>query len=237
MSKDRFANIADDYELWKLIDDQYDLVHRRVIELVKEEVGRNSLPDYSTLEVGSGTGYTTAMLLEADPRIRVAAIDKSLDMTQKASCCLAEKGFRPPRVVFGSFDICDMSSRLANFFDLAVTVFTIHNIEPNRRQTAISVIHTYLRQGALFVTGDQLPPDDRNEADKLYHGWLDDIVIFKERKLEKSYDFWRAHTIEDSERRLTEGAQVKMLEAAGFEEITLHERFGIYRIVTARKPK
>ena len=233
---DRFKGIADDYDLWMIIDSDYEPLHRRVIELIRQGMGDIGEAPACVLEVGCGTGHTTEMLLGIDDRLSIWAIDASQDMVTKTRNRFCDLPKTRLRVLYADI-VAD--NRFLERFRAVVSVFTMHNIQPCLRPTACRRIFDSLERGGFFITGDQLPPDETREGDWFYQKWVDALEKAKSDDLEHAgvFDFWLNHTIEDSERRLTEDAQAEMLEAAGFIEITLHERFGIYRIVTARKPK
>lgn len=56
-------------------------------------------PDHKILEIGTGSGYQTAVLLETG--VKVYTIERQLELFKKTSLFFKKMGYRPKRVVFG----------------------------------------------------------------------------------------------------------------------------------------
>lgn len=56
-------------------------------------------PNMEVLEIGTGSGYQTAVLLKA--RVKVFTIERQLELFKKTSLFFKKMGYRPKRFVFG----------------------------------------------------------------------------------------------------------------------------------------
>jgi ubiquinone/menaquinone biosynthesis C-methylase UbiE len=237
MSEDRFKNIVSRYDNWLKVDPFYEPLHQKVIELALVSNGIDGFDRTNVLEIGCGTGYTTKLLLDANPEFNIVACDISQEMIEIALKNLKEcPSFL--RLRFELVDATDASKMPIYAGNLAVSVCTLHNIDPSKREQACQNIYDALSSNtdSYFITGDQIMPDDKEVADKIYADWLDTQAEgFRALGDLDSLEFWKAHTLEDSARRLTESAQIDMLETAGFKDIRLVKRFGYYAVITAWK--
>ncbi|QQR78457.1 MAG: class I SAM-dependent methyltransferase [Candidatus Moraniibacteriota bacterium] len=230
MSKDRFSGIVDQYDLWTAIDPDYDRIHTRFREALAQELGRIPGEAVTVLEVGCGTGYTSRIILEADSRVRLETIDRSVGMVARAGAELSGFGER-----FG-IHFGDMREILPGLgtFPIICSALTIHNLCPDEQREVYSLVFQRLSPGGLFLSGDKVSLND----DDAYRETLAIII----RRIEavrgahpQECAFFLNHEREDDAIRVTESAVLDMLEQAGFEQVSIGNRAGMHAIINARK--
>ncbi len=233
--KGRFDPIADEYDDWSIIDPEYPRLHVRTVQFVQQELA--SVPESvcQVFEIGFGTGLTTQALLQCDPRVLVTGADTDSAMVAKAVERLREARLLD-RVELVTADVRDFLRHDRRKFRVVASVCTVHNIAPDDRLAACQSAYDRLSPGGLFVSGDKIAPDDPVRYLELFDAQMWRMEGYKQRGMDFAYDFWRLHELEDHLRRITESQTVTMLERAGFEQVAILERFGIYALVVGRKP-
>ena len=56
-------------------------------------------PDHTVLEIGTGSGYQTAVLLKC--KVKVYTIERQLELFKKTNLFFKKMGYRPKKVIFG----------------------------------------------------------------------------------------------------------------------------------------
>jgi SAM-dependent methyltransferase len=230
---DRFANIVDHYELWRTVDPDYDVIHDRLRVLVAQAISGISGPAAHVLEIGFGTGVTSRIILDTDPRVRLTAIDKSPAMMVRAREALESYGLAG-RVRLKCGDVFRLLPRMDEQFPLIVSANTIHNLPPEEQAEAYRLIAEKLAPGGLFLSGDKIALDDEDAYLRLLDACLARVETLRGTHPAEC-DFFRNHEAEDYEIRTTEATLTHMLHQAGFSSVEISGRSGMIAIVSARK--
>jgi SAM-dependent methyltransferase len=244
MNEDRFAGIVEQYELWRAIDPNYDLSHDYLVNLFLDILARDAHKLLSTvirckapgddpypriqihiLEIGCGVGHTSKCILDADPRIRLMAIDKSPGMVERAKRELASYGDRV-RVYLG--DALELIPKISSRIDYVVSANTIHNLHPSDQQRLYHLIAGVLEYRGCFFGIDKVAPDDEGLYETLFQEFLGRIEALRET-YPVAYAFFRKHEFEDREIRVTESELKVMFTQAGFDAMPLpyFNRYGM----------
>ncbi len=240
MENDRFAAIVNDYDLWRTIDPDYDALHERLIfrlkeeiSRVREEIARRHEEPIWVLEIGCGTGHTSRLILDADPRIRLSAVDKSRGMVEKAEATLSDWRYRE-RVNVWHGDMRDILPRLIKFH-FVLSAFTFHNFPPAERADVFRLAASKLLPGGLFLNGDKIALDKKSEYLWTWQRVLKRLEIIKDTHPE-AYAFWKKHEEDDDRIRLTERGHRLHLKKAGLSEVVLTDRVGMNAVVYGKHP-
>lgn len=120
--------------------------------------------EISVLELGSGTGYVTEMVLRANPAAAVTCIDMDPAMLAVARRKETLRG-----VSFLEGDIRDVWPD--DRFDLVVTSLCLHHLPDPDRAAVVARVHETLRPGGVFVNGDVFKgatPEEEEENCRLW---------------------------------------------------------------------
>jgi len=111
------------------------------------------IPDgpLSIMELGSGTGYFTALMLSKCPDYRITCMDKSPEMLE-----LAQMKQELAGVTFIEGDITQGLPK--GTFDGIISTLTLHHISDESRKDLIDEIYQRLNPGGLFICGDVFKP-------------------------------------------------------------------------------
>jgi len=167
----------------------------------------------TALDLGIGTGHTTAAVLEADPRIRVVCVDNSEERLVIAKDRLDGK------VKLVNADILDyLKLQEAESFDLVYSGFTLHCMPKWERKVAYHGIQKVLKSDGMFLDYD-VSIDRERGLDKL----IGIMKIFsgavKEGGVSKDeFITWMDHLIEERSEgiRMYTDERLEALVKAGF---------------------
>lgn len=107
----------------------------------------------SIMELGSGTGYFTALMLSQNPDYQITCMDKSPEMLDLAK--------RKEEIAGCTFIEGDITTGLPEgTFDCIVSTLTLHHISDNSRKNLIDEIYQKLNPGGLFICGDVMRPEE-----------------------------------------------------------------------------
>jgi ubiquinone/menaquinone biosynthesis C-methylase UbiE len=249
VSTDRFAGIVEQYELWRAIDPDYDRSHDSLERLLRDVVAREWRNLLSTvnwsrnpydnpydriainiLEIGCGIGHTSKRILDADPRIRLMAIDQSPGMVERAKQELASYGEYRFQVHLG--DALELLPKISDRIDYVVAANTIHNLHPSDQQKMYHLIAEVLEYRGCFFSIDKIASDDMGAYGDLFEEFLGRIEALRETHPQE-YAFLRNHEFEDRKIRVTEKEFGAMLTQAGFcmDETISHPHFDRHGMV------
>jgi tRNA (cmo5U34)-methyltransferase len=105
-----------------------------------------------TLDLGVGTGQTSALVLQAFPNARVCGIDLSDSMLEIARRRLSRYGSRVS-LVQGDFCAEDLST-LGGSFDVVFSAVSVHNCLDSAKRDLFGSVARALRGGGVFVNAD-----------------------------------------------------------------------------------
>lgn len=107
----------------------------------------------SILELGSGTGYFTSLLLKNNPDCRIVCMDKSPEMIALAR--------QKPDLLDTTFIEGDITTGLPEGMnDFIISTLTLHHISEKSRTLLIHEIYQKLNTGGLFICGDVFRPEE-----------------------------------------------------------------------------
>ncbi len=236
MRQNDFAQIlGDEYRLLRHAYPHHDEFQQTIAETIVDYFGNSQQAEIKVLEGGAGSGVTTTFLLKADPRIKVYAVDSADKMLNQAKQVLS--GYSS-RVVFELSDLLYfLKSQKKSAFDVFVAVWTIHNLQPQYRESLFPEIYRVLKPGGLFVSGDKYSVDNETVHQSDLRAQLKRFREFSIKDNPKLADEWVKHNLEDEVIRITEKEQVTMLKEAGFSKINIVYRKDMEAIIAATKNK
>lgn len=234
MTDTRFEGVTggEEYQLFLLSATHIPAMEAAVGNILASRFANSTLESIRVLEVGVGTGITTVELLRADSRFAVTGIDFEPKMIEVASRNFAGE----PRVsleIAGALEF--LQAQPDDSFDALASGFCIHNFQPEYRLDVIREIPRVLKSGGALVNLDKYALDDMVQHYKSLYAQLGtfDVYLTPEVNRPDVYEEWFRHYLEDELVKITEGEQIRMLEALGFTGITFRDRFGMDAILEA----
>lgn len=180
----------------------------------------------SVLELGSGTGYVTEMVLRASPTASVTCIDMDPAMLAVAR---QKEMLRGVSFLEGDFREVWPEEQ----FDLVLTSLCLHHLPDPDRTAVIGRIYKTLRPGGVFVNGDVFrgaTPEEEEEDRRLWRhemtenrlpaGEVEAMLAKRERNV-----FYQD----------TLPGYLQKMKEAGFKQVTYPYRHGIYAVVAGSR--
>ena len=211
MAHKKFNNvIGDEYDLFQLVIPHHDEFQAQIGEIVHEFAsGNTELVNIRVVEIGSGTGITTKVLLEADPRINVIAIDNEPKMEQSLVSLL------PGRVEFILDDALEALRKMdESSVDVVASCYTIHNMPTDWRISLFKEIYRVLRTSGIVVNADKIAVDEPLLHQKMLVQQFKLFEKFKKINRGDLFIEWTKHYIEDDKIKFIEAEQSEVLVLA-----------------------
>ncbi len=139
----------------KSYDADMEIMHPRrskMVDILLEVVPHDRTAGVDVLDLGTGTGYLTARLLEVFPRARVVALDAAPAILELARARLGDA----PNVTFveGDFrrlgDVLPEGSKL----DMIVTSYALHHLDAEAKRAVFKQCAALLVDGGWLVNAD-----------------------------------------------------------------------------------
>ncbi|MFA5359887.1 MAG: class I SAM-dependent methyltransferase [Patescibacteria group bacterium] len=201
-----------------------------------KEIFQNIKQDkLEVVELGTGTGFTSKQILEADQRIKLISVDKELKMVEEAKKNLHEylDNGRIEIKEIGALEF--LKSFPDNSVDSVATGFTLHNFFRDYRENTLLEIFRVLKPGGKFVSADKVMPDDPEEFIREYN-WQ--IESFKNAGLDEvTRQGWMDHYEHDNREDIImrEADLTNFLKSVGFKNILINERHHLDVMIVAEK--
>ena len=126
---------------------------------LQEELSRSIAgPVELVLDLGAGTGSTSAAVLRRFPEARVVLLDENPQMLTVAANSLPLE--RIEHTIVG--DLLDALPGAV--FDAVVSALAIHHLDASRKQQLFSRLRAVVKPGGHFVMADVVIPDDPRDA-------------------------------------------------------------------------
>lgn len=225
--------VLNKYDLVCQVYENYMEFERILSSEIGEVQGHNGIVDI--LEIGTGSGITTEIILNGKENIKVTSIDNDINAIK-----IAEKKLVIDNVELVYSDALEFIKNSDAKFDVIASAFTIHNFERGYRNELYKEIYGALKNGGVFINADKYSPDieeKRNEALRNIIGRYFDVFIEAgEVGLLKS---WVLHYILDQSEEIVMKAQesLKQMEQYGFTEVNFiyQEESKMMAVLKAKK--
>jgi ubiquinone/menaquinone biosynthesis C-methylase UbiE len=213
-----------------LIDVQEDLV-RRIFE-------RHDHPIERFLDIGSGDGAMSELLLGLEPEAEAVLVDFSEPMLAGAERRF-EGSPRRWQIVRGDLSEPTWPSALPpGRYDAAISAFAIHHLPAERKRALFGDLFELLAPGAMFVNMDYV-----SVRGPLEGVWDEQVVANavrseRERGGGRSQEEIERELLADDEDDRPDSAenQLDWLRGAGFEGVELHFKWAEAAVFGAVKP-
>jgi tRNA (cmo5U34)-methyltransferase len=232
------GSIGQEYQMLSLICPLAVQMSRLVGETVGLYSHTHAYP-LEIIELGGGTGITTAAILSASKNLTVTSVDNEPTMQSQAQKHL-QQWQEQGQLIFSSSDALTALKQLPSAsVDMVASAYTLHNFLDSYRAQVISEIFRVLKSGGQFVNGDRYALDDVSAHTFAIQNEL--VGYFKVFTAQNRLDLleqWTIHLFSDeSENHLMrESFALQQLAQAGFISIELSHRAEVNALVTAVKP-
>lgn len=161
MANKRFkGKMGEKYGLIALAAPHYLNCERKLGEAVKQYFARKTGKKFSVLEIGCGSGITSEIVLRADKRIQLTAVDNEPEMIRQIKKRLA-KYAKEKRVKIVKADALEYVKKIpSSSFEAFVSGLTIHNFKTAYRNKFMKNVYRLLKPEGLFANMDRYAHDN-----------------------------------------------------------------------------
>lgn len=166
--REAFDNSARHFDrLRRRLVPRFDDFYGSVLELLEDHLDDEPV---HCLDLGSGTGLLSELVLDRFSQVRLTAVDVAEKMAEQARLRLARFGERV-RIQVADYRHMDLPKPV----DAVVSALSIHHLSDREKRSLFRRIHDVLSPGGLFINADQsLAPAPA--AERAYHArWLADV--------------------------------------------------------------
>lgn len=236
------GDIAREYELITLAYPDFAAFQRWMIEGIQFRTpGGDREEPFHVLEIGTGDGFTTVMLVEAmsdlDPPGIITTLDNDATMIRKAQSQLQAET-RSGHVRLREADaLAFLQDCPDSSVDVVASAFTLHNFEAGYRREVERQIYRVLRSKGIFTNADKYAPEGQERFDALAYQVDRFFEAFVTRGKLDLLRKWVIHNISDQSPRYVMYAEesISRLEALGFRQVVVSGRSHMQAVLRAVK--
>ncbi|WOF16124.1 class I SAM-dependent methyltransferase [Methanoplanus sp. FWC-SCC4] len=196
------------------IENEYERMIIKIIPSAEDFFGSalSFVPDKKirVLELGSGTGFVTSMIIEKNKYVDITCIDLSPGMLEVA--------MKKPELS----DVCFIAGDFREIwgegnFDVVITTLCLHHLPGQDREMIIKKIYDSLNKGGVFINGDVFTAGNSNE-EKMNLEWWKENMIENGLPLDEA-DSMIQKRINNSQYFDTIHGYYRKMKSAGFKDI------------------
>jgi tRNA (cmo5U34)-methyltransferase len=213
---------------------------KQVLELIKFIFSYyipRELKNPYIIDLGCGNGVITKALMEVNNNLQSTLVDGSEHMLESAKKNIPGSNIR--NTINISFQNLYKSSLIEDNADFIASSLAIHHLDDKEKDLLFKYIYSKLKPGCLFVNFDPvLSPSQELEKLNLamWKEWILNIESKINPKRDKSVDYMPAQYKSNKDNIPgTLDSQLEMLTNAGFLDVTLYYKYGLFCLFGGRK--
>lgn len=236
VSDKRFAGtIGEDYDLFKLAVPHHDEFQDKVGEIIREFAGKHpELDEIVVLEVGCGHGETTRRILDADPRVRVIAVDTDSHMLSVArNSPTLGKYWR--RTQF-ELSLSPAFKQYRKRINIVASAYTLHNFLPAQQyKVRYEISRCFEENCSLFVNADKYARTNILDHWSDLKNQIDAFSVFDDIGRPDLRLLWTEHYLNDEKTRTTERKELSSYQWSECSSKEFVYRKGMEAVFCARR--
>lgn len=231
--KDKFG---EEYDLFKFAMPHYDELQNSVGKTLKDFFAGSAQKAIKVLEIGYGSGITSKIILESDPRIFLVGMDNETVM-------FAQTEHRLKLLSKSRYELCSQDAlefiqkQPDQSFDAVASAFVIHNFLNDYRLEVLKEIYRVLKPNGIFVNADKIADSDPQKHVENIAWQINQFKVFEKIGKPELNTQWTKHYEEDEKpnRVLIEGELIQKLRDLGFKTAEIKKRWHADALCVAKK--
>lgn len=229
------VNVEED-RIFRMAAPHYDEAQETIVTAIQNHFGNSSATSLNMLEIGCGTGLTSELILRADRRISLSALDNVESIVEQARHRFADK--QESKVRFLHADAFEyLQKQEESCLDAVLSALALHNCPGEYRKKVYAEIFRVLKPGGLFINVDKYASDDKVEHQAALDWQLKQFDVFDTEGRSDLKKRWTEHYYADEnpEVILYESEYVRDLQALGFRNVRRVYRYQMEASYIAEK--
>ncbi len=180
----------------------------------------------SILDIGSGTGLLSALLLEKFPAATLTLVDISTNMLE-----IARQRFSGnDRVIYRAGDF--RYEGLDHTHDLICSALSIHHLDHEEKRGLYTRIYSALNPGGVFVNAEQVAGETTDQHRRYMEYWNDYVRHGPLPEEEWKNALQRRDTLDKMEKL---SVQLDWMRATGFSDVDVRYKNRMLTVMRGRK--
>lgn len=200
--------------------------YREMLWLMLHYIPANFKPK-RILELGSGTGNLTELVLEKFPDAEITVVDISEKILDECKARFQSSN----SINYCQYDFKEIEFEIASF-DLILSSIAIHHIEDVDKQILFRKINSYLKPKGIFTYLDQCMGETTEIYQKNMKMWK--TAAFKLGSTKENWKTWMDHQ-DEHDFHATVKNQIKWLEESSFKNIDILWRNLLWTVFYSEK--
>lgn len=234
--------IGQEYEMLKLICPAAADMSRQVAVQVSAWQPPDDPPagHLAVVEIGCGTGITTAALLHARSDATVTAVDIAAPMLVQARTNLAEWRETGRLRLIENDALSFLRGLPRDSVDIIASGYAFHNFLDDYRTQVVREVYRVLSPGGVLINGDRYALDDTEQQTRVIQEELRQYFrVFSELRRPDLLEQWTLHLFADEapEHVMRLEPALALYRKVGFEPVHVHVRYQNNAVVSAAKSR
>ena len=200
--------------------------YREMLWLMLHYIPDNFKPE-KILELGSGTGNLTALVLEKFPEAEITVVDISEKILEE--CKTRFQSTKTIKYCQSDFKKIDFERKS---FDLVLSSIAIHHIKDVDKEILFKKIYSYVKPRGIFTYLDQCMGETSEIYKKNIIAWK--VAAFKLGSTKENWKTWMNHQ-DEHDYHATVKNQIKWLENSSFKNIDILWRNLLWTVFYSEK--
>ena len=189
--------------------------------------------EFRVLDLGAGTGLSSALVSEAFPRARFTLVDASEKMLSRAEERFAYEPLAKEHFELRVLDFAEEPlPEVPGGYEVVISALAIHHLSGEDKKELFGKVYGVLADGGVFVNGDQVLGPTPELEERYGEVWLQQVR--ENGVTEKDSADARCRMQEDRQDTLEE--QLVWLKEAGFEQVDCAYKNYRFAVYGGRKP-
>lgn len=231
------GKLSTEYKLFKRARPQWDELERQIGAAIARHRPVKKTGPLEVLELGCGTGFTTAAILAARPDVHLSTVDNEGQMVAQARRNLRSWIGAGTVKVAQADALSYLARRRTGSADAVASMFTLHNFDRRYRARVLRQIHRVLNPGGILVNADKYALGARAQARVLREQMIRYFDVLVPIGRHDLFNEVVAHYMSDEDEAhiMKEAAAVREMRRLGFRSIRRTFRRGMDAVYLAAK--
>lgn len=270
----RYAQMLNEANLWKKefntivrsssYDKVIDLFSLRRVERFKvmhKLLPEASAGEFNILELGTGTGILTELLIERYPRSSIVTVEGAERMLEQAKTkALFQKNKHRIELIHADYSTPPWLAGLECPFNLIVTFDSLHHLSHSRKKELYRELYDLITTGGVFLISDHITSRGLFYEDLQYDLWIEEILAnlknvkegsdialtlegisswkyndLQRLSLPKLHDIFTSNLKREGDNPMPIMEHIDVLRNIGFRNVVVEYRFANFAIISAQK--
>lgn len=258
--KKEFNKISRSSTYDKIID-LFSLRRAERFKVLQKLLPQSSAGEFNILELGTGTGVMTELLIEHYPQAFIVTVEGAEKMLQQAETKTSfQKNKNRLELIHADYSTPSWLAGLKYPFNLIVTFDSLHHLSHHRKKELYRELFNMITRGGVFLISDHITSRELFYEDSQYDLWIEEILDnlknvkegsdisstlesissweykdLQSLSLPKLHDIFTSNLKREGDNPMPIMEHIDVLRNIGFENVVVEYRFANFATISAQK--